>query len=133
MIKDHQKFKLIDLNNKPAGIVEVNWNPKDESTNECKVLKFIYPDGSTSFVERKILNELLFVIGKPEDQRKMIPQTIKRVRWHETVLSVKAHKDIRKGENITFPIKITLPSIEEEVIGELAKQLKVPKGLITKK
>jgi hypothetical protein len=133
MIHTHERFKLIDLNNKPAGIVEVNWNPEDEKTNECKVLKFIYPDGSTSFVERKILNELLFAIGKAEDQRKMIPQTHKRVRWYETTLGVRATKDIRKGETITFPIKITLPSIEEEAIGEIAKQLKVSKNQLIKK
>ena len=133
MLSGHEKFKLIDINGRPAATVEVNWNPEDKETNECKILKFTYPDGTVSYVERKLLNELLFAIGKPEDQRKMIPQIDRKVRWYETVLGVIATKDIRKGETINFPIKITLPSIEEEVIGELSKKYNVDKGRITKK
>ena len=133
MLKHHEKFRLVDLNGKPAATVEVNWNPEDPKTNECKVLKFTYPDGTTSHVERKLLNELLFAIGKSEDQQKLIPQVNRKVRWYETVLGVRATKDIRKGETINFPIKITLPSIEEEVIGELSKNYNVDKGRISKK
>ena len=132
MLKHHEKFRLVDLNGKPAATVDVNWNPEDKKTNECKVLKFTYPDGTTSHVERKLLNELLFAIGKPEDQRKLIPQVNRKVRWYETTLGVKATKDIRKGETITFPIKITLPSIEEEVIGEIEKKYNIPKGRLEK-
>ena len=74
---------------------------------------------------------ILFAIGNEAEQRKMIPQKLTRVKWYETVVSVKATKDIRKGENITFPIKITLPSVEEEVIREVKRESNL--GLLTAK
>ena len=136
MIKTYEKFRIIDSAGKSAVVIEVNWNPYNPETNECKILKFNYPDGTTSYVKRELLNQFLFAIGTPEMQRKIIPQKLTKVRWYETILGVKATKDIRKGEMINFPIKISLPPIEEEVIGELTKSYQVPqslKGRITKK
>ena len=104
--------------------IEANWKPDDEATNEGKVLKFTFPDGKNSYARRNDLNQILFAIGDPETQRKMIPQKIAKVRWYETVVSVKAKNDIHKGEQITFPIKITLPITEEEIIGEVKNKSK---------
>ena len=69
---------------------------------------------------------MLFAIGNKEEQVKMIPQTIRRTKWYETVISVKAKKDIKKGEIITFPLKITLPTVEEEVVAEIKKEKGIP-------
>ena len=52
MLDDYQKFKLIDKAKKNDFIMEVNWNPKDEATNECKVIKFTFPDGKTIFAKK---------------------------------------------------------------------------------
>jgi len=60
----------------------------------------------------------MFAIGNAEEQRKSIPQRISHSRWYDTVVSVKATKDIRKDEKITFPIRISLPAYEEEVLGQ---------------
>lgn len=103
--------------------MEVNWNDKDAKSNESKIVKFIWPDGNTTLVKREHLMGVLFALGTPEQQRKMIPQTMSKVRWYETVLTVKASKDVRKGEDLTFPVKLSLPPIEEEVIQELGKNL----------
>ena len=136
MIKTYEKFRIVDLAGKPAVEIEVNWELNNTEMNECKVLKFNYPDGTVSYVKRELLNQLLFAIGTPEEQRKLIPQKLTKVRWYETILGVKATKDIRKGEMINFPIKISLPPIEEEVISELAKSYQIPqllKGRMSKK
>lgn len=118
MISDFQKFILPDANKKNNIKAEVNWNPTDVNSNECKIIKFILPNGKESYIKRDDLNEILFAIGKAEDQRRLIPQKLTHVKWYETVVGVKATKDIKKGEVINFPIKLSLPAGEEEVIGE---------------
>ncbi len=122
MITNHEKFRLIDENKNGEFFIEVNWNEKDATINECKLLKFVFPDGKCIFVKREHLNAILFAIGKEEDQRKMIPLKLSHVKWYETTVSIKAKKDIHKGENITFPIKITLPSVEQEAISEIKRR-----------
>ena len=119
MLKTHEKFWLMDKAGKHKLFAEVNWNPKDSSTNECRVVRFTCPNGDEIHVDKKHLLEMLFAMGKPEEQQKMIPQKLTRVRWYETVLSIKAKKDIHRGELITFPIKLSLPPLEEEVVGEI--------------
>ena len=122
MIKGHEIFKIIDENKINSFKIEVNWNEKDEKTNKCKMLRVIFPDGKECVIKKESLAAILFAIGNEEEQRKLIPQKITRVRWYETVLSVKATKDIRKGENITFPVKLTMPSEEEQIIGALKSE-----------
>ena len=109
-------MRLPDKNGKYDWYLEVNWKDDDPTTNESKVLKVTSPEGHESFIDREHFMSFLFAIGREEDQRDMMPQKISRVRWYETVLSVKATKDIRKGEAIVFPIKISLPAEEKEVI-----------------
>ena len=127
MLTEHEKFNLVDPNMASTGVsLEVNWNPEDELTNDCKVLKMTLPDGSVKFIERKILLEILFAIGKPEDQRKMIPQTLETIHHYKSVLGIKASKDIGKGEMINFPIELSVPcsALRQDVIGSLPKEYK---------
>lgn len=123
MITNYEKFRLQDEAGQNELLIEVNFNgDKDEKTNNCKIFKFILPDGKEALVKREYLTAMLFACGDAEEQRKMIPQKIVRTKWYETVVSVKATKDISKGEQITFPIKLSLPSTEEEVIAELKRE-----------
>lgn len=122
MIKDHQKLRVPDENKEKDFFIDVNWNPKDSKTNECKLLRVTFPNGDVALVKREHFNAILFAIGTAEDQRKLIPQKQMRVKWYETVVSVKATKDISRGESITFPIKLSLPAVEEEVLGELKRE-----------
>lgn len=133
MLTEHEKFLMIDLGKKNDFHCEVNFRADDESTNKCKVFKFTFPDGKEAFIRREDLLQMFFACGKPEDQQKMIPQRLTSTRWYETVLSVRAGKDIRKGENITFPIKLSLPPIEQEVVSEIKKQYNLPEGFVIKK
>lgn len=118
MILDYEKIVIKDESGKNHLIAEVNWNPEDEKTNKCQIIRLTYPDGKTAFIEREKLMSFIFAIGTATQQKDLIPQTLHRVKWYETVLSVKATKNIKKGEQITFPIKITLPATEEEIIGK---------------
>lgn len=122
MIQTHEKFHLVDPELRSTNIFwEVNWNPKDDKTNQCKIIKMTLPDGTVSFISRKTLLEILFAIGKPGDQQKMIPQTLETIHHYKTVLGVKANKDIAKGEMINFPIELSVPcaALSQDTIGSL--------------
>ena len=118
MITGHEKFRVPDINKSKDLLVEVNWT-KDPKIKDCKVLKFIYPNGDEAYIKKEHFNAILFAIGNEKEQQKMIPQKITRVKHYETVVSVKAFKNVRKGENLTFPISISLPTAEEEIIGKV--------------
>lgn len=119
MIDRHLKFKLPDENKEKEFTMEVNWDLKDSKTNECKIVKFTFPNGDVAMVKKEYLHAALFAIGKREEQMKMIPQKDISVKWYETVIGIKATKDIHKGEMINIPIKLSLPTREEEAIAEL--------------
>ena len=119
MLENYEKFLIPDLSKKHNFTIEVNWNSEDEKTNQCKVLKCTFPNGDQVFIDKKHLLELLFAIGSPEEQRSMIPQKIQRTRLYQTMIGVRAKKDIKQGEMINFPVRITLPTFEQEAIAEL--------------
>ena len=125
MITEYEKFRIQDERKEKDFFIEVNWK-EDEEISHCKMLRVTFPNGETSYVKKEYLNAMLFAIGTPEEQREMIPQKIIRTKWYETIVSIRAKKNIQKGENITFPIKISLPSVEEEAIAEIKKE----KGLL---
>lgn len=125
MIKNHQKFRMIDQRKVNDFFTEVNWKEEDLLTNDCKIIKFTFPNGKEAYIERKHLMEMLFVIGAPDEQIKMIPQTIRRSRHYETILGITATKDIKKGEKINVRVKIALPTVEEEVIAEMKRDQKI--------
>lgn len=120
MLTEHHIVYLPDKNGGSKLTAEVNWRDDDE-IKECKVIKFTFPDGKSTFVEKKYLHEFLFAIGKPDEQRKMIPQTIRPV--HNTTLEfeLQATKDIKKGEKIRTirSVSIECPLYQQEVIGDI--------------
>lgn len=123
MLKSPQRF-LLPPDNKHGGKqfhVDVNWED-NVKTNECKVLRFTFPDGTHAFVERQHLMEMMFAIGSYEEQKDLVPQKLTRSRWYETTVGVKATKDIRKGEMINFPIKLSLPDQTDEILGPVWKR-----------
>ena len=132
MLLEHDKFNLVDADLRTTGVfLEVNWDPDDDKTNKCQILKMTLPDGKVHYIERKILLEILFAIGKPEDQQKMIPQTLETIHHYRTVLGIKATKEIAKGEMINFPIELSVPcaALQQDVIGDVPKGAKVVGGL----
>uniref|UniRef100_A0A7V3JAD3 Uncharacterized protein n=1 Tax=candidate division CPR3 bacterium TaxID=2268181 RepID=A0A7V3JAD3_UNCC3 len=136
MLENYEKFHLCDLAKENDIFVEVNWNPEDEKTNQCKVLKFILPcdtEKKEAFIKREDLKNLLFYISEPMTQMKMGTQILGRSREYETVVGITAKKDIRKGERIVVPLKLRLPDIEDIALVEAMKRFKIPKKAIEKK
>lgn len=93
------------------------------------MIKVTFPNGQEQIIRREHLHAILFAISGPEEQRKLIPETTIKTRWYETVVGVVAKKDIRKGEEIRFPIKLSLPTFEEEIIGDMKREM-IEKGSI---
>lgn len=120
MLDAYEKFRMIDQAKKNDFFAEVNYSSNKDVIN-CQVVKFTFPDGKESFVDKKHLIEMLFAMGTENEQTDMVPYKITRAKWYETILSVVAKKDIRKGEKIVFPIKITLPSQEQEMVSGFKK------------
>lgn len=130
MLTEYEKLQWVDADERKIGVTfEVNWDPTNEKTNASKVLKMTLPDGKVHYIKRDFLNAFLFVIGTEEDQRKMLPQKIITTKWYETVVSVKATKDIRKGEEVVFPIKISLPDERREAIQEIKTEINKQGGI----
>lgn len=129
MLTEYQKFQLPDENGNQHIVAEVNWREDDIKTNESKIIRFTMPDGEKAYVKRENLNQVLFAIGRPEDQQKMIPQKIETVHHQMVQLGITAHKDIRKGEKINInPITVSVPcTIAKEFIGSTAWQKEVKK------
>ena len=120
MLKERAKFNFEDKARKNNFTGEVNWNENDIDTNESKVIKFTFPNGDVSFVDRNHLNQFLFFIGTPEDQGKMIPQKFSTVRTHEGLMRMKAKKRIEIGEEIVSGYSIVCDNVKvEEVIGKV--------------
>ena len=136
MIQGHEKFQIFD-EVKGRGnnfFMEVNWKgEKDEETNNCKLIKFVFPDGKESLIKKEHLNAVLFALGTAAEQMKMIPQKLSRVKWYETVLGITATKDVRKGEKLIFPIKLSMPSEEQEAIAEIKGEMVSKGGIILPK
>lgn len=122
MIKSHEKFRLADISKKHEFFAEVNWNEKDEAVNHCKLVRFTFPDGTQATIPKEHLMAMLFAMGNEAEQMKMIPQKLTYNKWYETVVSVVAKADIAKGEKLTFPIKISLPASEEDIVGRVGGQ-----------
>lgn len=132
MITSHEKFKVPDEGKTHELIFEVNWNPHDKKSNNCQIVRVTMPNGDAVLIRKEHLNAILFAIGTEEEQQKMIPQTLTHSRIYETVVGVTAQKDIRKGEKVIFPIKLTLPTLEETVIGEIKDvRNKIAKGQLS--
>ena len=132
MIQDYQKMQLPDESKGGKNLImEVNWSPDDPKTGQCKMIRLTYPNGDTAIVKREHLNQVLFAIGRPEDQRKLIPRKIEAVHWRPVRLSIKAEKDIRKGEQIILKqITISVPcTYVREIIGEEKWDKEVAKEL----
>lgn len=116
MILTHEKLRIPDENKEKDFFVEVNWNPHDRKTNRCKLLRFIFPNGDEAIVKREHFHAILFTISEQAEQRKMVPQTITRIRNYETILGITATKKIERGEKINVHVKIPIPLTQDDVL-----------------
>ena len=116
MIKHHEKF-LFGEEGQHHFYMEVNWRPMDEKTNDCKILKVTFPDGTETFVKREHFHSFLFAISAADQQVKLVPYKQETIRNIETTLGITATKDIKKGDKINVRVKIPIPIAHQETIG----------------
>ena len=134
MISSFEKFTLHDEAKENDFYAEVNWDAHDRTSNHSQLVRFTFPDGKTALVKRELLNTLLFVIGKPEDQRKMIPQKLQPVHHFEQKLEVTVKQDIPKGGTIVFKHNGSIPCLlTKEFIGDAEFNKEVQKEMAKKK
>lgn len=119
MISYYEKFRLIDEGKEKDFFAEVNWNKKDKASKDCKLIKFTFPNGETAVIKKELLNAMLFAMARADEQRQMIPVKIQPVHWKTVQVSLKATKDIRKGEDIIMnPFKVSVPCDQvKEIMG----------------
>lgn len=122
MLTTYEKFRMQDVAGKNDWFVEVNYDEK-EMTKNCGTLKVTFPDGTQAYTKRDFLNAMLFVIGSPEEQSKMIPQTLIHKRRFTGLVCMKAKKDIARGEDIIATCFHDLPDFEERIISKVENKI----------
>lgn len=125
MLTEHHKVELLDKNKKHKFFAEVNWEPDNEKINNSKVIR-LSCDEKYAYVDVKHFMEFLFAVGNPQQQQRLIPQTVTRVHEQQMKLAIKATKDIKKGEEIVMnDIKVSIPCFVVDKIGEVNVERKL--------
>lgn len=105
MVKDYQRFEVGNM------AVEVNYN---EEVKPCKLIKFTFTDPKTKkqvveTIDHGELYSLLMLFGNDKEQEALIPTTKTELRVIERLLHVRAKKDMKEGDVITFPYRYAIP------------------------
>ena len=119
MIEEPQLFPLKDANKK---IVATIYALPNNETVEFKI------NEEKVIISLGDLKTILFALSNPQEQKDMMPLQMVTQRKYQTMLGIKAQKDIKKGEVINFKVDIPLPPIEKEIMMEATRQIK--RGLI---
>ena len=131
MIEESQKFGLKDRNGKVVATLFAVPDVKEGLFNEKE---YTLEDVEIQIGEEKAritlgdLRTILFALSNPKEQKEMMPIAMVTQRRYQTMLGVKAQKDIKKGEVVNFKVDIPLPPIEKEIMMEATRQIN--KGLI---
>jgi len=78
--------------------IEANWN---EKVKPGKNFRFTI-DGKSAIIDKDTLYSLLMVFGDEREQEKLIPVSTSKVRMLRKRVKIKALKDVKMGEIITF-------------------------------
>jgi len=87
-----------------------NWN---EAVTPCKMFKFII-GGKEVIMSRDDLYTLLFLFANEEQMTDLIPVKDTELTMIRRLIKVKAQKNIKKGQFITFPYNYAIPKGEYE-------------------
>lgn len=101
MIEAHRVLRLKTTQGKKFE-VEVNYSDNEKIKN-CQVIRF-HVDGKDFDVKRDELMSLMMIIGRSEDQKKLMPMKLSHVKKVERLLTFEfeASRDFRKGEKISI-------------------------------
>ena len=100
MISDYQKMQAA-----PNMTIEANWS---ESVRPGKAFK-VTIDGKEAIMERDDLYALMMLFGDEEQQSDLIPVKQQEVRSIRRLITVRAQKDIKRGETIKFAYEYFVP------------------------
>src|SRR3990167_5692293 len=85
--------------------IEANW---DAGVTPGKAFK-ITVDGKEAILERDDLYALMMLFGDEEQQSDLIPVVKTQVRAITRLITIKAQKDIKRGEKISFAYEYFVP------------------------
>lgn len=99
MISDPIKFQVGKME------IDVNWSPE---VTPCKLIRFKF-DGKEEIIERNELYSLMMLFGNDKQQEDLIPNPKKRIVVEvKRLLHVRAKKELKAGELMSFPFTYTL-------------------------
>lgn len=104
MITEKKDFLLEDKNK--VNDFHMVYDPKEE-----KMLVYVEVDGKRveAFIDKKELWSVAFAVSSEKDQETMIPVETRTTRVFRKQVTIRASKDIRKGESIVATVKFTVP------------------------
>ena len=121
MLNEHRKFQLKTLDGKLEA--EVNWS-KEKKVKDCNVIKFTLDD-KEFIMKRSELMSLMLLVGSADDQEKLMPMKLSRIKKYETMLTFEfpASRNYKKGEKVLIkaPHIFTIPETEEVIAGNIKK------------
>lgn len=116
MIKDHQVLRVPTFD---GGTIEFEVNFNDsEDVKDCQVIRVRNEKNELLCVlKRDDLMAAMLLIGTANDQKKLLPMKLTKIRKVERMLTFdwKATRDYKKGDQITIkaPWIDTIPETEE--------------------
>ena len=128
MLNEHRTFKLKAASGETVE-VEINWSD-NLKVKDCGLVRFKVGDEEVE-LQRNDLASLMMLLGNAEEQKKMMPMKLTKVRKLERMLTFEwqASKDYKKGEKVTVKAPwIDTATDVEEVLQDAVKNLK--KGVL---
>jgi len=101
MTSDYAQFEFGKLK------VEVNWN---EEVKPCEKIR-ITVDGKEQIIDRADFYSMMFVFGDEAQQEQLIPVERLKVREITRLLTIRAKKDMKRGEKMLFPYTYYIPDV----------------------
>ena len=85
--------------------IEANWRDK---VIPCKEFKFTI-DGKVAVVDYDFLYQLLVIFSQEKDMDKLVRKTEEEIVSTRRQLTIKATKDVKKGEMLTMSVDFPVP------------------------
>lgn len=112
MIKESRKINVQDYSGKGKDLeLLVNWN---SVVKDCKYVQFKIGD-EKCIIKKENFLYLSFLMADEKEQDKIIQADLKNVQNRNTIISIEATRDIKKGESLNIPVTISTDTKTGEV------------------
>ncbi len=126
MIQEHRIFRTKTYDGSDLEL-EVNWSDHAK-VKDCQIIRLRSGDKEIE-VERNELVNILMMVGNKENQKKLMPMKLTKIRKLERLLTFefKAKRTYKEGDivKVTAPWIDVVPEIEEVFAGNLGKKNKL--------